>query len=422
MANAAQGLPAGELAHYAALRAATKDGTEAFQPSGFILGQVVDVYDGDTCRLAIIAPKMGIGDAAGSAEVQYLRIRTLGYDAPEMKLAHRPYGLEVKAVLEGLVLGRIVVAYIPVPKESAAHGYAVPEKADPYGRVLAHLFVAPRGASLPPPRARKAPPSYAAQEITSPSPPTPPGGKGMAALCGKCFPCLWPNRPSPAEARDSPLVGGLPPPAPPLTRATASPFAPPREVVVRGASVQLPGTEDVPCGYGGSFEETARLLWVNGWMIDHARVKPYDGRTAREGYTDEELAKGYPAPPPQGEAEAAEPDAAIRKASNGEDEGVDGAPEMPVDPQRATLGRDLAAQAPPRVEIPSGFQAGRAAREEPTDKEQAGGPAEAPLPREAGREMVKGRVRGCGLAHFRGDYLFRYTLYNRHVSAEPVTK
>ncbi len=61
--------------------------------------------------------------------------------------------------------------------------------------------------------------------------------------------------------------------------------------------MRLPGTEDVPCGYGGSFEETAKLLWVNGWMVDHARVKPYDGRTAREGYTDEELAEGYPVPP-----------------------------------------------------------------------------------------------------------------------------
>ena len=121
----------------------------------------------------------------------------------------------------------------------------------------------------------------------------------MAALCGKCLPCPWPNRPSPAEAGGPPLVGGLPPPtpAPRLARATAPPFTPAREVVVRGVPVHLPEIGDVPCGYGGSFEETARLLWVNGWMIDHARVKPYDGRTAREGYTDEELAKGYPVPP-----------------------------------------------------------------------------------------------------------------------------
>jgi endonuclease YncB( thermonuclease family) len=295
---------------YAALRAATKDGTEAFQPSGFVMGQIVDVYDGDTCRLAIIAPKMGIGDAEGATAVQYLRIRALGYDAPEMKLAHRPYGLEVKAVLEGLVLHRIVVAYIPTPKEDA-HGYAVPEKPDPYGRTLAHLFVAPLGARLPRPRA---PPYAAARGLP---PPAPPAARGVAEwagdVCACLCPCPWPGRPPFRGERGLSLAGAGPlspeTPAPPAAPGRPAPLsAPPRTVVVRGAQVSVPGTEDVPCGYGGSFGETARLLWVNGWMVAHARVKPYDGRSAREGYTDEELAEGYPLPPrPAGERRLRDP-------------------------------------------------------------------------------------------------------------------
>lgn len=72
-----------------------------------------------------------------------------------MKKAHRPYGLEAKAVLAGLVLGRLAVAYAPAPREAPDRGYAVPDSADPYGRTLAHLFVAPAGFT--PPSAETAP-------------------------------------------------------------------------------------------------------------------------------------------------------------------------------------------------------------------------------------------------------------------------
>ena len=122
-----------------------------------------------------------------------------------------------------------------------------------------------------------------------------------AALCGRCSPCLRRAGRPPAEARDLPLAGTRslsppPTPAPLLARAAAPLSSPARQVVVRGVPVQLPETEDVPCGYGGSFEETAKLLWVNGWMAAHARVKPYDGRAGRGGYTDGELAGGRPVP------------------------------------------------------------------------------------------------------------------------------
>lgn len=270
-------LPAsGGAAAYAALQRATKESTGPWQAEGFYLGRIIDVYDGDTCRLAVLAPCLQGGPPA----VRFLRIRVLGYDAPEMKKDHRPYGLEVKAVLSGLVLGRLVVAYVPVPREDAAHGYPVPDRSDPYGRTLAHLFVAPAPSSVPPGASRSGRS----------------GGGGAAARGGaSCCGC-WPGRSGrPGRASSEPPAGehqegGGPFPHPGSTPAS--------EVMVRGRPVALPATYDVPPEIRGGFAPLGELLWVNGWMVGHARVKPYDGKAARAGYTDAELAHGYPCPEP----------------------------------------------------------------------------------------------------------------------------
>lgn len=117
---------------YAAVRGASKETTKRHQITGRHIGKVVDAYDGDTCRVAIAIPTW---DRRGDAPVvEYLNVRMLGYDTPEMKQQQLPYGREVKAVFHALVLDKVVVLDIPVP-----------EKPDPYGRVLAHMYALERG-------------------------------------------------------------------------------------------------------------------------------------------------------------------------------------------------------------------------------------------------------------------------------------
>jgi endonuclease YncB( thermonuclease family) len=168
------------------------------------LGKVVDAYDGDTCRVAFHPP--GAFSAPGGPRVDYIQVRMLGYDAPEMKktkgLAHRPYGEEVRNAFRALVLHKIVAVAVSE------------EERDPYGRALAHLYVA------------------------------------------------------------------------------ASPSGPERSVEIRGQRVAIPATADVPLGHPLTGQGLRELIHVNRWMIEHGRVKVYDGGGARPEWTAEELLHG----------------------------------------------------------------------------------------------------------------------------------
>lgn len=119
---------------YDLLGAATKESTPPRQLTGRLLGKVISVYDGDTCRVAVVTP-------GRPPRAEYVTVRMLGYDSPEMRktggLDHAPYGKEVRDALRALVLGKIVVLEIPPLAKS-----------DPYGRVLGRLFaaLAPEGA------------------------------------------------------------------------------------------------------------------------------------------------------------------------------------------------------------------------------------------------------------------------------------
>jgi len=92
--------------------------------TGRFIGKVLDVYDGDTCGVAIDINRT----------LRYIRIRMLSYDAPEMKKKQRPFGVEVRDVLRDLILDKMVVVDIPKQK-----------KYDPYGRTLGHIYVLRQG-------------------------------------------------------------------------------------------------------------------------------------------------------------------------------------------------------------------------------------------------------------------------------------
>ena len=214
-------------ANYDLLVSATKDNTKRFQLTGWMMGKIVDAYDGDTCRLAVIIPQTGT-----TKTVEYFSVRMLGYDAPEMKKDHRPYGQEVKAVFAHLVLGKIVVAHVPDTK-----------KPDPYGRVLAHIYVAQTTSFV------------CTTKVSL-----------LARLC-----CC--KRPQLLSSKQD---------------YTSFP--------VRKQTIKTPDTVDVPQDYvPNGNENLAGLTHVNQWMIDHARVKPYDGKSARTGYTKKELEEGISA-------------------------------------------------------------------------------------------------------------------------------
>lgn len=113
----------------AALQAATQKTTHKHRVAGTMVGKVTDVYDGDTVWVAL--PFRDLADP-NQIVVERVNVRMLGYDAPEMTKDHRPFGIEVRDVLRRLVLDRLVVLEVPVPK-----------KDDPYGRVLGRLYVRP---------------------------------------------------------------------------------------------------------------------------------------------------------------------------------------------------------------------------------------------------------------------------------------
>jgi len=113
------------------LAAADKASTLKHMITGIHVGKIIDVYDGDTCRLALVFPDL---QNPTTFKCEYIQIRMLGYDAPEMKKAHRVFGLEVRDVLRSLILDRIVIAELPHPSTLTS------KRADPYGRVLGRLY------------------------------------------------------------------------------------------------------------------------------------------------------------------------------------------------------------------------------------------------------------------------------------------
>lgn len=129
-----------------ALAAATKKTTPLFSISGSFLGKVIDVYDGDTCRLAFIAPRrpgeekkkkkknpLAALFSREKPSVAYLPVRLKGYDAPEMRSgdpAEKAAAAGARDALRALLLGKVV----------ACVAEARPDK---YGRTLADLFAAP---------------------------------------------------------------------------------------------------------------------------------------------------------------------------------------------------------------------------------------------------------------------------------------
>lgn len=217
---------------YAAVHEASKDSTARHQITGRHIGKVIDAYDGDTCRVAIALPTWG-----GAPVVEYLNVRMLGYDSPEMKKAQLTYGREVKAVFHAFVLDTIVVLDIPVP-----------EKPDPYGRVLAHMYALERGAPHP----------------SSPLPYQPPG---PGALNG--------------AGTDSTLG----------TRGTVA-------LEVRKQAVNVPVTVDVPSDCVLDDASLARLTHVNAWMVANAHVKEYGGGAARTDWSADEIEHGVSEAPP----------------------------------------------------------------------------------------------------------------------------
>jgi hypothetical protein len=262
---------------YNAIRRAEKATTPRHQITGLHMGKVVDTYDGDTCRVAIARPSWG---PPAEPVVEYLSVRMLGYDAPEMKKDQLPYGREVKAVLASFVLDRVVVLDIPAPK-----------RPDPYGRVLAHMYAFGRGTPYtPPPAPGPAAPRRFRSALACCSP-------GPAALrrIRRAMACCFPGaalRRTAAEAadstdRDEPAASGVGEPA---AFGVGEPAA--KGVLVRGRAVVAPDTVDVPFDFVADEAGMALLLHVNAWMIENARVKEYDGSASRTGWTVVEIADG----------------------------------------------------------------------------------------------------------------------------------
>ena len=120
-----------------ALAAATKKTTPLFSISGTFLGKVIDVYDGDTCRLAFIAPRrpgekknpLAALFSREKPSVAYLPVRLKGYDAPEMRSgdpAEKAAAAGARDALRALLLGKVVVCVAEA-------------RPDKYGRTLADL-------------------------------------------------------------------------------------------------------------------------------------------------------------------------------------------------------------------------------------------------------------------------------------------
>ena len=220
--------------HYDYIRAATKDTVKRHQITGLHIGKVIHIYDGDTCWVAISIPTQD-----ERFRIEYLTVRMLEYDSPEMRTTggvdHKPYGKEVRDVFQVLALNKMVIISIPVPN-----------KPDPYGRVLAHLYVLERGAQIPVLR---------------------PEGHHAAArdINPKDFITI--------TAAD-----------------TRSKYQATTAINVRGQNIMVPVTVDIPSGFEVNKANLKFLTHANQWMRDNARVKPYVGGT--RNWSADEIANG----------------------------------------------------------------------------------------------------------------------------------
>ena len=234
-----------------ALQTATRGDTPRYALAGEFFGKVIDVYDGDTCRVALFESDFG-GDAAAprhkggalcrgalcreAAEYRgplvYVPVRLLGYDAPEMKVAEqKAFATEARDALRALILDKIVLLEVPPTT-----------KLDPYGRVLGRVHVL---ATLD---------KFMRKEF-------------RRLWCPRFF---RPQRAAPADSGDE------------------------LRLVVRGAPLAIPVTEDIPAKF--SVMDKMWLTDVSKWMIENKCGKPYDGKKARSGWTPDELGGKAPAP------------------------------------------------------------------------------------------------------------------------------
>jgi hypothetical protein len=104
------------------LRAADRN-TPRYQVHGNFLGKVVVVTAGDTCRVAVRLPC----PSTGKREVRALEVVLIGYEAPPPESTE--YALEVRNVLQALILNRVILLSIPETQHP-----------DPGGRTRARIY------------------------------------------------------------------------------------------------------------------------------------------------------------------------------------------------------------------------------------------------------------------------------------------
>lgn len=86
------------------------------------LGKIVDVYDGDTCRVNVLLGK----------DIYQFSLRMYGYDCPEIKtrdLEEKKYASASKEILKTLILEKLVLVDCSEISEQ-----------DKYGRILARIY------------------------------------------------------------------------------------------------------------------------------------------------------------------------------------------------------------------------------------------------------------------------------------------
>jgi endonuclease YncB( thermonuclease family) len=105
------------------LSEATLDNTEYFSFEGrTITAKCVDVYDGDTCTVALYVGNLGI---------KLFKVRISGLDTPEIRtrnVEEKKVGLEVKTFVSKIILNKIIIL--------ECHSF------DKYGRLLANIKIA----------------------------------------------------------------------------------------------------------------------------------------------------------------------------------------------------------------------------------------------------------------------------------------
>jgi endonuclease YncB( thermonuclease family) len=106
---------------YTQLKSSSKD-TEMFTLAGrTVYAKVVDVYDGDTCKINMFLH----GDV-----LKKFTVRMMGYDSPEMRTkdaTEKKFGLRSKNILSTLVLNKVVKLECL--------------EFDKYGRILGRIYL-----------------------------------------------------------------------------------------------------------------------------------------------------------------------------------------------------------------------------------------------------------------------------------------